>query len=51
MTNAKSKQQKRGVKINRKGKKHPGRIGKYGLNMDRRYFKENAEALGFRKYD
>ena len=51
MTERKSKQLKRGTKLKRKGKKHGGHISKYGLDMDGRFFKASAEALGFRKFD
>lgn len=30
---------------------HKGVVSKYGLGICRRCFKDNAEAIGFRKYD
>lgn len=30
---------------------HKGVISKYGMNICRRCFKDNAETIGFRKYD
>ncbi len=32
-------------------KSHKGVISKYGLNICRRCFKDNALKIGFRKYD
>ena len=46
--------EKKGKKVAPKGRMCGARVGvirKYALNICRRCFKENAERLGFRKFD